>query len=56
MGNANAGLDLDGVRQGRRLRPGEDLHVDTRGGEAARCLEDVDVESARITGARLVEG
>ena len=56
MGDANAGLDLDCVRQRRCLGSGEDLHVDTRGSEAARRLEDVDVESARVTGARLVEG
>jgi hypothetical protein len=56
MGDANAGLDLGRVRQGRRLRSGEDLHVDTCGSEAARRLEDVDVEPARVAGARLVEG
>jgi hypothetical protein len=56
MGDANTGLDLDRVRQGRRLRPSEDLHIDTCGSESARGLEDVDVEPARIAGPGLVEG
>ena len=42
------------IRRGRR--PGEDLDFDAALGHSQRGLQDVDVHSARITGARLGQG
>jgi len=56
VGNAHSRLDLQRRWHGGRHRTREDLDLDARGGESTRCLEDIDIEAARVTGAGLIEG